>query len=67
MGKSVGYGDGRDGILSVSAMANKYLDKTIDIHSGGQDLIFPHHENEIAQSEAQTAVSLRIIGFITVI
>ena len=33
-------------------MANRYLDKTIDIHSGGQDLIFPHHENEIAQSEA---------------
>jgi len=33
-------------------MANKYLGETIDIHSGGQDLIFPHHENEIAQSEA---------------
>ena len=33
-------------------MANTYLGKTIDIHSGGQDLIFPHHENEIAQSEA---------------
>jgi cysteinyl-tRNA synthetase len=33
-------------------MANKYLSDTIDIHSGGQDLIFPHHENEIAQSEA---------------
>ena len=32
-------------------MANKYLGETIDIHSGGQDLIFPHHENEIAQSE----------------
>jgi len=33
-------------------MANKYLGETIDIHSGGQDLVFPHHENEIAQSEA---------------
>ena len=33
-------------------MANKYLGKTIDIHSGGMDLIFPHHENEVAQSEA---------------
>ena len=33
-------------------MVNKYLGETIDIHSGGQDLIFPHHENEIAQSEA---------------
>lgn len=33
-------------------MVNKYLGKTIDIHSGGKDLIFPHHENEIAQSEA---------------
>ena len=36
---------------SVMGMANKYLGKTIDIHSGGLDLIFPHHENEIAQSE----------------
>ena len=35
-------------------MVNKYLGETIDIHSGGQDLIFPHHENEIAQSEAAT-------------
>ena len=33
-------------------LANKYLGKTIDIHSGGQDLIFPHHENEIAQAKA---------------
>ena len=38
--------------IECSAMANKYLGKTIDIHSGGLDLIFPHHENEIAQSEA---------------
>ena len=38
--------------IECSAMANKYLGKTIDIHSGGMDLIFPHHENEVAQSEA---------------
>ena len=47
------WGMGRPGWhIECSAMANKYLGKTIDIHSGGQDLIFPHHENEIAQSEA---------------
>lgn len=47
------WGPGRPGWhIECSAMANKFLDKTIDIHSGGQDLIFPHHENEIAQSEA---------------
>lgn len=47
------WGLGRPGWhIECSAMANKFLDKTIDIHSGGQDLIFPHHENEIAQSEA---------------
>lgn len=47
------WGMGRPGWhIECSAMANKYLDKSIDIHSGGQDLIFPHHENEIAQSEA---------------
>lgn len=47
------WGPGRPGWhIECSAMANKYLAKTIDIHSGGQDLIFPHHENEIAQSEA---------------
>ena len=46
------WGMGRPGWhIECSAMANKYLGKTIDIHSGGQDLIFPHHENEIAQSE----------------
>jgi cysteinyl-tRNA synthetase len=33
-------------------MSSKYLDATFDIHGGGKDLIFPHHENEIAQSEA---------------
>lgn len=47
------WGPGRPGWhIECSAMANKYLGKMIDIHSGGQDLIFPHHENEIAQSEA---------------
>lgn len=46
------WGEGRPGWhIECSAMANKYLGKTIDIHSGGKDLIFPHHENEIAQSE----------------
>ena len=46
------WGMGRPGWhIECSAMANKYLGKTIDIHSGGRDLIFPHHENEIAQSE----------------
>lgn len=47
------WGKGRPGWhIECSVMANKYLGKTIDIHCGGQDLIFPHHENEIAQSEA---------------
>ncbi len=47
------WGMGRPGWhIECSAMANHYLGETIDIHSGGQDLIFPHHENEIAQSEA---------------
>lgn len=47
------WGEGRPGWhIECSAMANRYLGETIDIHSGGQDLVFPHHENEIAQSEA---------------
>lgn len=47
------FGKGRPGWhIECSAMAGKYLGKTIDIHCGGFDLIFPHHENEIAQSEA---------------
>ena len=51
------WGEGRPGWhIECSAMANKYLGKTIDIHSGGQDLIFPHHENEIAQSECANGV-----------
>ena len=46
------YGEGRPGWhIECSAMARRYLGETIDIHCGGQDLIFPHHENEIAQSE----------------
>lgn len=40
--------------IECSAMAQKYLGETLDIHGGGRDLIFPHHENEIAQSEALT-------------
>jgi cysteinyl-tRNA synthetase len=47
------WGHGRPGWhIECSAMSVKYLGKTIDIHCGGQDLTFPHHENEIAQSEA---------------
>ncbi len=47
------WGKGRPGWhIECSAMACRYLGKTIDIHCGGLDLIFPHHENEIAQSEA---------------
>ncbi len=46
------WGDGRPGWhIECSAMSKKHLGATIDIHGGGQDLIFPHHENEIAQSE----------------
>ena len=46
------YGPGRPGWhIECSAMARKHLGATIDLHCGGQDLIFPHHENEIAQSE----------------
>ena len=49
------WGLGRPGWhIECSAMAKKYLGETIDIHAGGQDLTFPHHENEIAQSEAVT-------------
>ncbi|MFQ6040795.1 MAG: cysteine--tRNA ligase [Candidatus Poribacteria bacterium] len=49
------WGKGRPGWhIECSAMAMKYLGETIDIHAGGADLIFPHHENEIAQSEMAT-------------
>ena len=47
------WGEGRPGWhIECSVMSKKYLDEQIDIHGGGEDLIFPHHENEIAQSEA---------------
>ena len=49
------WGPGRPGWhIECSAMASRYLGESFDIHGGGQDLIFPHHENEIAQSEAYT-------------
>jgi cysteinyl-tRNA synthetase len=52
------WGRGRPGWhIECSAMSLKYLGDTLDIHGGGQDLIFPHHENEIAQSEAFTGVT----------
>ena len=49
------WGSGRPGWhIECSAMSMRYIGDTIDIHCGGQDLVFPHHENEIAQSEAAT-------------
>jgi len=49
------WGEGRPGWhIECSAMSMKYFGKTLDIHSGGVDLLFPHHENEIAQSEGAT-------------
>ncbi len=49
------WGKGRPGWhIECSAMSMKYLGESFDIHAGGEDLIFPHHENEIAQSEAAT-------------
>jgi cysteinyl-tRNA synthetase len=51
------WGKGRPGWhIECSAMSMKYIGSTLDIHCGGQDLIFPHHENEIAQSECATGV-----------
>jgi cysteinyl-tRNA synthetase len=53
------WGKGRPGWhIECSAMSCKYLGESFDIHGGGQDLIFPHHENEIAQSEAYTGKQL---------
>ena len=47
------WGEGRPGWhIECSEMSKKYIGDTIDIHAGGEDLVFPHHENEIAQSEA---------------
>ena len=65
------WGKGRPGWhIECSAMAGRYLGKSIDIHCGGQDLIFPHHENEIAQSESCNGCTFSNYwmhnGFITV-
>ncbi|MBN2467924.1 MAG: cysteine--tRNA ligase [Deltaproteobacteria bacterium] len=52
------WGDGRPGWhIECTAMSQKYIGETIDIHGGGRDLIFPHHENEIAQAEAASGKS----------
>ncbi|MEA4815711.1 MAG: cysteine--tRNA ligase [Lachnospiraceae bacterium] len=65
------WGEGRPGWhIECSVMSKKYLGETIDIHAGGEDLIFPHHENEIAQSEAASGKPFAKYwlhnGFITV-
>lgn len=65
------WGPGRPGWhIECSAMSRKYLGSTFDIHGGGQDLIFPHHENELAQSEGANAkpyVNMWIHhGFVTI-
>jgi cysteinyl-tRNA synthetase len=65
------WGPGRPGWhIECSVMATKYLGNTIDIHGGGQDLAFPHHTNEIAQSEAHTGQTFANYwlhnGFVTV-
>ncbi len=65
------WGPGRPGWhIECSAMSKKYFGSTFDIHGGGKDLIFPHHENEIAQSEAANGapfVNMWIHhGFVTV-
>jgi cysteinyl-tRNA synthetase len=65
------WGPGRPGWhIECSAMAMQYLGETFDLHGGGADLIFPHHENEIAQSEAATGVTFVPCwihhGFVTV-
>jgi cysteinyl-tRNA synthetase len=65
------WGPGRPGWhIECSAMASKYLGQSFDIHAGGEDLIFPHHENEIAQSEGATGKPLARYwlhnGFVTV-
>ncbi len=65
------WGKGRPGWhIECSVMSTKYLGDTFDIHGGGQDLTFPHHENEIAQSEAKTGQKFANYwlhnGFVTV-
>ena len=62
------WGKGRPGWhIECSAMNKRYLGDTIDIHCGGQDLIFPHHENEIAQSECANGCTFQNIGCTTAI
>ena len=57
------WGKGRPGWhIECSVMSTKYLGDTIDIHGGGQDLEFPHHENEIAQVKLRPGKSLLIIA-----
>jgi cysteinyl-tRNA synthetase len=65
------WGRGRPGWhIECSAMSSKYLGQPFDIHGGGMDLIFPHHENEIAQSEAAAGVALARVwihhGFVNI-
>ncbi len=65
------WGQGRPGWhIECSAMAMKYFGENLDIHAGGQDLVFPHHENEIAQSEAYSGTQFAKYwmhnGFVTV-
>ncbi len=65
------WGEGRPGWhIECSAMSRKYLGETFDIHGGGKDLIFPHHENEIAQSEGATGKPFANLwihhGFVTI-
>ncbi len=65
------WGEGRPGWhIECSAMSRKYLKDTFDIHGGGKDLIFPHHENEIAQSEGATGKRFANLwihhGFVTI-
>jgi cysteinyl-tRNA synthetase len=64
------WGPGRPGWhIECSAMSQKYLGTTFDMHGGGKDLVFPHHENEIAQSEAASGQELAHVwlhnGFVT--
>ncbi|GAB4338008.1 MAG: cysteine--tRNA ligase [Desulfobulbaceae bacterium] len=65
------WGEGRPGWhIECSAMSRKYLGETFDIHGGGQDLVFPHHENEIAQSVGATGKPFANLwihhGFVTI-
>ncbi len=65
------WGPGRPGWhIECSAMSRKYLGQTFDIHGGGQDLIFPHHENELAQSEGASGTTFVTTwihhGFVTI-